>query len=163
MTQQELMALLHYEPMTGIFTWKVRPSNRVKVGDVAGYASGEYIFIRIKGKLHYAHRLAILYMTGVMPPELVDHDNRVKSDNRWDNLKDATPTQNMQNTAMSKNNTSGVTGVGWDKAKKAWCASITVNYKKLFLGYFDDIPAATEVRLAAEHLHGFHPNHGKPT
>lgn len=161
MTQDELKALLDYDPLTGVFTWKVKPCTWVYVGDVAGHtARSGYIQIRIAGTLYYGHRLAFLYMTGAWPTHLVDHDNRNRGDNRWTNLLAATELQNMRNCARSKNNTSGVNGVLWDRQKNRWMAHITINHKKKFLGYFDNIPDATTAREAANKLYGFHTNHG---
>lgn len=161
MTQEELHELLEYKPITGEFFWRKKPAKQIPIGAPAGYAAKDgYTYIRISGTLYYAHRLAFLYMTGAWPKSLVDHDNRVRSDNRWSNIKEATHLDNAKNVGLSKNNPSGVTGVGWDKAKQLWYAHITVNYKKQFLGYFDNIPAAAEVRLAAAKAHNFHPNHG---
>lgn len=163
MTQQELMDILNYCPTTGQFTWKVRTSNRVAVGDVAGHvAPGGYIQIRIAGTLHYGHRLAFLYMTGTWPTNILDHDNRKRADNRWANLVVSTRLQNMRNCARSKNNASGVNGVLWDRKRSKWMAHITLNYKKKFLGYFDDIPAAAAARETANAANGFHINHGTP-
>lgn len=161
MNQEKLKELLHYDPVTGDFTWRVKPAKQIPIGAKAGYTAKDgYVFIRITGTLHYAHRLAFLYMTGAFPNSLVDHNNRVRNDNRWNNLVDSTHTQNMRNCTRSKNNSSGVNGVLWDRKKNKWMAQITVNYKKKFLGYFDDIPTAAAARLAANTLHGFHTNHG---
>lgn len=163
MTQQELMDILHYCPTTGIFTWKVQATSRVSVGEVAGYISADgYVQIRIDRTLHYGHRLAFLYMTGAWPTNLVDHDNRNRSDNRWENLVSADGLQNRRNCSLSKSNTSGVNGVLWAKQQNKWMARITVNYKRKFLGYFDDIPSAAAARETANALYGFHHNHGTP-
>jgi hypothetical protein len=163
MEQAELKTLLSYDPLTGKFTWKVKPCTWINVGDEAGHvARNGYIQIRLGGTLYYGHRLAFLYMKGVWPPKLVDHDNRNRSDNSWTNLLEASELQNMRNCTRSKNNSSGVNGVLWDRQKNKWMAHITVNYKKKFLGYFDDIPAAAAARAAANTLHGFHANHGVP-
>lgn len=161
MTQQELMALLDYCPVTGVFTWKLRTAHRIQVGDIAGSTQPSgYITVRVAGVLYYAHRLAVLYMTGTWPVGLVDHNNRVRHDNRWSNLKLATAQENQRNAGKSKNNTSGVTGVIWDRRRKRWFAQITIDRKSRFLGYFDDISSAALARKAAECVHNFHPNHG---
>jgi hypothetical protein len=161
MTQKELMELLRYDPTTGDFFWKVKPAKQIAVGSKAGYSQNGYVFIRLKGTLYYAHRLAVLYMTGAWPTEVVDHDNRNKADNRWANLNSSTAQQNRRNASLSKNSTSGVTGVCWDRRKAKWTAHITIAHKRKFLGYFDNIPAAASARQAANHLYGFHQNHGK--
>ena len=162
MQQQELKELLDYHPDTGEFFWKVRPSNRVQVGAKAGNKSNGYILIRVKGILHYAHRLAFLYMTGSWPTHLVDHDNHNRSDNRWSNLKQADTVQNQRNCSLSRNNISGINGVHWEKRRQKWRAVISVNYTNKFLGDFSELADAIAARQAANTLHGFHPNHGSP-
>jgi Demerecviridae HNH endonuclease len=78
--------LLHYEPATGVFTWKVPKSNWVNTGDRAGYvhASG-YRFIKIDGKAYRARHLAWLYVYGSLPSRVYSI-NGVRGDNRIENL-----------------------------------------------------------------------------
>lgn len=161
LSQQYLKGVLHYDPSTGSFTWKIRTARRIRIGDVAGSITKKgYVSIRIDGQPYQAHRLAFLYMTGSFPSDLVDHDNRNRLDNRWVNLVDATPVSNARNAKLSVTNTSGCTGVYWDTDKGAWCAVIMVNQRSIRLGKFDDMGSAVAARKAAERLYSFHPNHG---
>ncbi len=162
MTQSELKILLDYDPLTGLFTWKKAHGNKVKNGDIAGTLSNTtgYIQIQINKQLYRAHRLAFLYMTGSMPVE-VDHDNRVRHDNKWSNLTGGTHRENLLNQKKSKNNTSGTTGVSWNKQGKNWRASIWIDGKHKNLGHFKEKSDAIKVRLDAEVKHGYHKNHGK--
>ena len=82
LTQERLKELLHYDPETGYFTWKISPNNAVKVGSVAGTSMNNYIRIIIDHKAYLAHRLAFLYMEGYFPEHEVDHINRIRDDNR---------------------------------------------------------------------------------
>lgn len=151
LTQQELLALLIYCLETGIFTWRVSTSNRVKVGDVAGTPDGHgYLVIRINSKRYKAHRLAWLYVHGVWPPAEIDHINRVKTDNRIDNLKEVSHIENMRNLSRARNNTSGHVGVTWDKAKKRWNAQIQHEGKHINLGYCIEQEDANAARKAGE-------------
>ena len=103
LTAERLRELLHYDPETGVFTWKIRTSNRVKVGSIAGVIDPNgYIRIRLDGRLHQAHRLAWLYMAGQWPAIHIDHINGEKAYNRWCNLREATHAQNMQNYELFK-------------------------------------------------------------
>ena len=160
MTQDELKEKLLYEPDTGKFFWKVKPAKRIAIGTEAGYSCGQYSVIRINGVLYYAHRLAVLYMTGKFPEHVVDHDNRDKKDNRWKNLVATTRIQNHRNSKKKKNNSSGFNGVHWETRKNKWAAVITVNYKAKFLGYFDTKEEAAAARKQADIAYGFHQNHG---
>jgi hypothetical protein len=159
LTQARLKELLHYDPTTGVFTWLVRTSNRVNVGDVAGYQRQDgYIRIRVDWELHLAHRLAFLYMTGEFPPDGVDHMNGIPPDNKWLNLRHATQVQNAQNQRQSARNKTGFTGVSWDKKYAKFRADIKLNGKQFFLGYHDTVEAAYGARCKAKReLHTFNP------
>ncbi len=158
-TQKRLKELLHYCPETGDFTRLVRTAYCVQIGDVAGGLTlNGYIHISIDGERYYAHRLAFLYMTGEWPIDQVDHDNQIRSDNRWDNLNQATYATNGKNTSMRSDNTSGVVGVSWHK--QTWRARIEINGKRKHLGCFINIKDAIEARKAANIKYGFHQNHG---
>lgn len=138
-TQAELKSLLSYDPETGIFRWRVTPARNVCVGDVAGkvYKKTRYCQITINEKRYYAHRLAWLYIYGEFPDEHIDHINGGKTDNRINNLRPATRSQNLKNQEKHSNNTSGYKGVCWDKSKQKWKAYGRLNGKSFHLGYFD--------------------------
>jgi len=160
LTQKRLKQLYHYEPATGIFTF-INTRGRMKAGSVAGSynASTGYINMKIDHKMYKAHRLAYLYMTGSIPPE-VDHDNRNCIDNSWNNLNAATHSSNQRNQSVPSNNTSGTMGVGWHKQSQRWRAGINVLSGRKHLGNFKCKTAAILARKAAEIAHNFHPNHG---
>ena len=80
----------------------------------------------------------------------IDHINRNRLDNRKYNLRVVTSSQNKINAGMYSNNTSGVTGVSWDKSRNKWHVMITVNKKHINLGRYDSLKEATQVRLDAE-------------
>ena len=137
LTQEKLQSLLHYDPDTGVFTWKVA-RQRVKNGDVAGYKKSGYVYISINGKHYRAHRLAFLYVHGEFPKEHTDHINGVRNDNRIANLREATNSQNMQNLLVANsNNKTGLLGASVDKATGKFQAQIKLNGKNKFLGRFN--------------------------
>ncbi len=83
----------------------------------------------------------------------VDHINRDVMDNRRENLRYVTSSQNGMNRGMMKSNTSGYRGVTWDKKTEKWRARIGLNGKQIWLGYFDDIEeAATAYKKKALEL-----------
>ena len=112
-TQSRLKELLHYDPKTGVFTYRVKTSYRVEIGNVAGCDNGKgYLQIRLDAVLYKAHRLAWLYMTGAFPALGVDHENGIHGDNKWDNIREATKKRNGENQRKAhKNSTTGLLGV----------------------------------------------------
>lgn len=163
-TQERLKELLHYDPDTGVFTRRVATNNRAKVGGVAGNTNTcGYVQVGVDHTRHYAHRLAFLYMTGELPPDVVDHINGVKDDNRWCNLRLATQGENMQNLRGPRSDsTSYLLGVSWHKRRKKWAAEIYVNKVKRNLGYFQDKHEAHAAYLKAKaELHPFSTLKGK--
>lgn len=139
LSHNRLKEILHYNPVTGVFTWKERIARKVRVGDKAGtHAHGGYILIIAFRKRYYAHRLAWFYMTGEWPPSHVDHANLMPGDNRWRNLRAATQSTNMANASRRCTNRSGFKGVHFDAAKSKWQATLTHDYKRHFLGRYDD-------------------------
>ena len=151
LSAEYLRLVLHYEPETGIFTWKVRTSPRIKVGDIAGCPEGGgYLQIRVCSRGYKAHRLAWLHVYGEWPKEQLDHINRNRSDNRIANLREVTNKQNQQNRSKSSNNTSGHQGVHWDKRDSKWRARIRHNQKDIYLGLFENLEEALSARKAGE-------------
>ena len=153
--QAEVLCLLNYDKITGIFTWKkLLAKNHMKVGDKAGTFKNGYIRIILKGVKYYAHRLAWFYVNGVWPSKDIDHKNRNGLDNRWDNLREATHNQNMHNKKIHKNNVTGYKGVSYVKKGNRYKASIKVNFKTVYLGCFKTPEEAHAVYCkAAEELH----------
>lgn len=102
----------------------------------------------ISGNGDRLHRI----VTGCPDDKLVDHigGEATRNDNRKSNLRIATPSQNSQNSCLHSNNTSGYTGVTWDKKNCKWIAQIKFNYKNIFLGRYVDIDDAIRARRNAE-------------
>jgi hypothetical protein len=101
LTQARLRELLTYFPDLGKWKWNVR-RNGVR-NEWAGTPDGSgYIQIRIAGIKYRACRLAFLFMRGTWPPQLVDHINRNVGDDRWENLRLASRSQNGANACHPK-------------------------------------------------------------
>lgn len=89
-------------------------------------------------------------MTGEWPPQEVDHHDNDGWNNRWDNLRLATRSQNQANTRRYKSNSSGKKGVFRNGGEaRPWRAQIQKDGKKISLGYFETIEAASEAFAAA--------------
>lgn len=157
LTIERLREVLHYDPETGIFTWRVRLNNSTAAGSAAGCLKPNgYIHIRIDGVLHQAHRLVLYWVNGVASSSGdVDHRDHNRSNNVFVNLREATRSENMQNTRKPRDNKSGFKGVSWNKERKKWAAFIRTAGKSKNLGNFTNIEDAVEARKAAEIL--YHP------
>jgi predicted ribonuclease toxin of YeeF-YezG toxin-antitoxin module len=137
LTQEELKRLLHYDPETGVFTWRVI-KGWVRAGAIAGGINSlGYQQIKINRRNHRGHRLAFLYMTGSWPVADVDHIDGNKSNNRWDNLRPATRSQNNANSKIRSSNSAGYKGVTYCKRDNRWRAAIRKDGRHYHLGHFD--------------------------
>lgn len=159
-------ARLIYYPKTGVLIWKpkvgtdrfVKTWNTKNAGNVAGTYGNKngvptYWVISIDGRNYKAHRLAWLMVTGDWPIEEVDHINEIKTDNRFENLREATHGDNKHNRGMMATNTSGSTGV--HQVGNRWKAQIRVNGKVEYLGYSGTrYEAEAKYRKAAAEYHG---------
>ena len=149
-TQKEVRRLFSYNKKTGVLRWKIS-RQRIQKGDIAGSRNKKgYIVVSVNGKDYKAHKLIWLGMTGSFPKGQIDHKDRIKWNNMWDNLEEVTQIKNMQNIGNFKSNTSGVKGVSFDKNRNKWIAYIKMDKKKYHLGSFKDFDEAVCHRLAAE-------------
>ena len=166
MTQDELKQHLNYNPETGVFVWRYNPNRNAQwnfmwPGKVAGSVTEKgYCRIRLLNKGIRAHRLAFLYVYGYMPKE-VDHIDGDKLNNKIDNLRDVTHSENMRNAKKYPTNTTGVTGVTYRKSADKWLAYITVHQKRIHGGIFNTKEEAVAARQRLEKKYDFHENHGR--
>ena len=151
-----LREYLSYDPSTGKFAWRKKPSKNINMGDPAGYHSKiGYVQIGLNGKIYYGHRLAWAIHYGENPPKMIDHINNDKSDNRICNLRSASNAENMRNMGRTKRNKTGYKGVYYHKKNKKYIAAIGKNMKTIYVGSFDTIEEAHAAYCkAAEKLHG---------
>lgn len=153
LTARRLRGVLRYYPTSGRF---VRLEKSVHNASAGGINSDGYRVISVDGKPYYAHRLAVLWMTGAWPKHTVDHRNGRRSDNRWRNLRDVTKQLNIQNQRRShKRKTSGLPlGVCFVARRNCYFAQLTVNRKRVLARYFKTPGAAHRAYLAAKrHYH----------
>lgn len=161
LTAARLRELLHYDPDTGIFTWKKKTAQCVRVGDRAGGCNrnrDKYRYIQIDGVMHAAHQLAWLYVHGAWAATLLDHKNGCVDDNRIGNLRPATHAENAQNQCVRASNRSGYPGASWSASKKKWVAQIMVKGRSVSLGTFGTAElAGAAYRAAKSSMHTFNP------
>lgn len=156
LTAKFVRSQLRYDPKTGIVRWKVRRSQRTPVGsmagtdDLGGYRSVSFT-LPSRVKRYYLHRVIFLMMTGRWPKADVDHINGNRRDNRWNNLREATRSENNWNSAIRRYNTSGHKGVT-RRRDGTWIAQIRIKYKPLFLGAWDTKKEAAAAYITAARI-----------
>ena len=162
LTQDRLRAILHYDPETGVFirTAALRPQAAHYVGKVAGFTKpgavgngGGYVMVTVDGRAYRAHRLAWLYMMGTWPEADIDHRDSDRANNRWDNLRAATRSENIHNMGLRARNTSGRKGACYDAKRQKWLAQIVVNGRYIFLGRYETRDEAGDAYDAAASRH----------
>ena len=176
---ETLRVLLSCDPVAGTLTWRHRPLEYFAETEYpesqcarwnTRYAGKEACTVVLSSgyrqtsillRKYYAHRVIWAMATGAWPPDQIDHINGVRTDNRIENLRAVTRSENMRNAAMPCTNTSGTMGVSWHKASGKWRATIKANGKCTHLGLFDDKDKAVAVRAAADIEYGYHENHGR--
>jgi hypothetical protein len=130
LTAERIRALLHYDPLTGVFTRLVKTCNSVKVGDVAGFVSqvDGYTRISVEKQQYLGHVLAWVYMTGKWPEGEIDHWDTDRGNTRFANLRDVSTKVNSENkrSARADNKSSGLLGVTWDAKRGKWLAQIGI-------------------------------------
>ena len=151
LTARMLRELLDYDRDTGIFVWKRRNIDLFKTesswktwntrfsGTVAGRVDRYgYQEIRVLGARYKSHRLAWLYHYGEWPSLEIDHINRIKNDNRIENLREVSHLHNLQNQkeAQKNNKSTGILGVSFHKASEKFVANISLNGSRKYIGLF---------------------------
>lgn len=171
-TAEYIRQLLHYDAETGVFTWRPRPAsmfvggkrpaaymaatwNARFAGKPAGSVSKNgYVYFLILGEKRLAHRVAWLYVTGEWPKEQIDHENLIRHDNSFANLRPATSSQNGFNRSPTKRNKSGVKGVFWFARTRRWLAYVDAGRRRHYLGYFKNkADAEIAAKAARNELH----------
>ena len=160
LTVDLLNELFTYDRETGELSWKMSKGT-AKKGDVVGCDNGRgYLRASINSKLYLVHRLVFLMHKGYLPVVL-DHIDGNSRNNRIENLRPASKSQNQHNRKTGKNNTSGFKGVSYNKKTANFRARISHLNKSIFLGHYKTPEEAdVAVRAAREELHGSFSNHG---
>lgn len=174
-----LLQSLDYDPETGKLFWKIRTPDmfkHVKMTQESGCrrwntrhagteaftcVDGGYKRGAVHGVWMRAHRVAYAIHYRKWPDGEIDHINGNRTDNRIINLRDVPHSVNSKNTILSPKNTSGTSGVCFDKTSKKWKVRVVKDFKRITLGYFLTLEEAAACRKAAESSFGYHPNHGR--
>ena len=162
-TKELLEEILILDSSTGHLYWLECTGSKSATSPAGTLGSDGYVRLMVNGKRYLSHRLIWCLMTGKMPPKemQIDHINRTKNDNRPQNLRIATPSENMRNSGLHADNKSGVKGVCWCKKDRKWLAQISIDNRSNCVGRFDSLIEAKECVMAArEKYHGSFCNHG---
>jgi len=159
-TQERLKELFEYTD--GLLIRKTKPSIRSAVGQIVGFPDKEgYLRVSVDKRQYLLHRLVYLHYFGHVP-EFLDHVDGNCTNNKIENLRPASKYQNILNSRLRTDNTSGVKGVCWNARKRKWFARIHVDKKTMLLGYYDDLELADLVVQEARVIyHKEYANHGK--
>jgi hypothetical protein len=155
-----VLEMLEYDPTTGVFRWRRKPNRNVVAGSVAGSVDAYgYLQTRLDKKPLKLHRLAWFYVHGEWPAGQIDHANGIRDDNRLENLRVATGSQNRCNRRAGRPNKSGFHGVFFHRKTGKWQARVTLQRKHYSFGYHSTPEAASAVYEAgARELKGeFYP------
>lgn len=150
--QENVNHFLKYDEETGKLFWQNREDRfngkeAFTATDAYGYKVGSFFWKQVK-----AHRVIWLMKTGENP-ELIDHINQKRDDNRFENLREATKSLNARNSKIFDNNTSGVRGVSWNKREGKYRVYITHgDCKQKHICYADTLSEAKVARKAEEAL-----------
>lgn len=149
-TQERLKELFDYQD--GQLIWKVKKAQCVKIGSIAGSISTsnglKYVCVEIDSISYKLHRLIFMYHHGYLP-KCVDHKDGNTLNNNVENLREATLSQNSQNSKFRINNTSGHKNVFFEKRNKKWRVLIRINGVNKSFGYYDDLELASLVAAEA--------------
>ncbi len=161
-TVEEVREAFDYNAESGSLTWRERPAingyirhqNKMRAGKKAGGPSGHgYEKIYFMGGFRYTHHLVWIHQQGEAAALHIDHINNDKSDNRIENLRLATRSQNLCNRPMQSNNSLGAKGVSRNRSR--YSAKIRVDNVRTHLGTFDTVEEAHSAYCAAaETFHG---------
>ena len=156
LTRDRVCELFDYDPATGDLIRRMAKANQ-PAGAVAGSVNAKgHLNVQVDGRLYAAHRLVFLMHHGWLPRE-IDHENRIKTDNRIGNLRPATSSQNKGNTQLLRTNSSGYRGVSRNSHSGKWHAQIKIHGKQTYLGRADTPEQAAVIynQAAREHFGEF--------
>jgi len=157
--EREILSLLRIED--GVAYWRVRINRRVLAGAKAGTIKpGGYVHIRFLRKMFQLHRLVFLDHHGYLPAE-IDHIDGNPTNNRVDNLRAVTRTQNQWNAKTRKDNTSGVKNVSWCERDRRWIVQLRSGGRLAYVARFDTLSEAkADAEQARNETFGEFARHG---
>ena len=136
----------------GTLRYAISVGNR-RAGEATGSKNCRgYLQVGFEGNRVPAHRVVFALHHGYLPQQ-VDHINGIKTDNRIENLRAATNSENSRNVGLRSSNKSGVKGVYWNKQLKKWVASCRHDGKQHLVGAFRNLIDAADAISAYRAKH----------
>lgn len=153
----ELRKILHYDPITGDFTWLIGNGRRAVAGKPAGndtdIGTNTYRQMKILGRRYYAHILAFAFQAGKWPSMKIGHIDGNGLNNAWSNLRHASVAWCQHNRKdPQRGSTTGLVGVSRTKNGQ-FTAKIKAGMKRIYLGTFKTPEEAHAAYLAAKAIH----------
>jgi len=159
LTQEMLHEAFEYKD--GNIYWKLKTFRTRVQGKIAGQRRPDgYMAVGLNGKIYKVHRIIFMMHHGHFP-QTIDHINGIKDDNRIENLRAATFSENCLNRGLRPDSQAQIKGVRWSALNKAWMVRVTVNKVRKFFGYYKDKELAELVAVEArDKYHKQFANHG---
>lgn len=159
LTQELLHNLFEYKD--GLLVRKVTTCSTAIAGTIcSNKGSDGYFRVGINRKKYAIHRI-IFMMHHNFLPEFVDHIDGNKLNNKIENLRQVTASQNQQNRNKTKFNKSGYKGVSLHKRDNLYRARLTINNKEKIIGYFKSPEDAYNAYCEAAATHHTHNREAK--
>jgi len=165
LTQKQAKEMFDY--VDGQLFWKNRLDmpqkwNTKWAGEKAGTISNDRKTVGVNNKRFQFHRIVWVIFNGEIPPNTqIDHINGNALDNRIENLRLATHSENARNSKISRNNSSGYKNVVWDEFCQLWLVSLYANGKSIRKRFKDLDKAVEFAKVKRMELHGQFANHGQ--
>lgn len=148
-SQKELLELFFYDRDTGKLFWRTSKANKTRAGTEArSKAKDGYLRVTIHHKTYQVHRIVWIILHGEIPEgKLIDHLDGNRENNKPDNLRLVDDSENGRNRGKRSDNTSGITGVYFNKQRNNWRVQVyNENHKKIMLGSYKTLEEAKKVR-----------------
>ena len=167
LSAEQVRALFTYDQQEGLLRWRYPAGmgGRFPAGSEAGFIHPEgYRYVRVNGRHYRASRLIWLYVTGSWPQHQIDHINLNPGDDRWENLRDATQSQNKRNNRLRKDSSIGYKCVVYDRARDKYRWQVVVDGKRRKSGKRFDTAAEAfaDYQARLPEFHGEFANDGGP-
>lgn len=142
MNQHDLLNEFEYKD--GFLYRKVIPKNYKTgfVGQRVGYMHKTgYWVCNYKGKTTKVHRMIFLMLKGYLPQE-IDHIDQDRANNKIENMREASRSENQFNKSIQKTSKSGFRGVSWHRGSQAWVVRVIKHGATVYQSYFKDLELA---------------------